>query len=110
MAQLVRIHPGDKCLLEKNICQTTALISAINSLGTGNRIITEVTTPPLPYTIPDNVYHSYTIITTGTVSLDGVSVPEGSYSFGGGVNDLLDGTTITSSGGGSVVITSQRKA
>ena len=108
MSKLVRLHPGDKCLLEKNICQTTALISAINALGTGTRIITEVVTPTLPHTIQDYVYHSYTIITTGTVSLDGVSVPEGSYSFGGGVNDLIDGTTIT--GTGSVVITSQRKA
>lgn len=108
MGNLMRIHPGDRCLLEKNICQTTTLISAINSLGTGVNIITEVVTPTLPHTIPDNVYHSYTIITTGTVSLDGVSVPEGSYSFGGGVNDLLDGTAIT--GTGSVVITSQRKA
>ena len=104
MANYIKLSPNDQNLLRSVSCAVRSLSTL---LSTPTNIETGILAPALPYTIPDNVYHSYTIITTGVVSIDGVAVVDGAYSFGAGTNDLLTGKTIT--GAGSVVITTQKK-
>ena len=104
MSQYVKLSPNDQSLLRASSCA----VNKLNNILTTNSIIeTGILAPTLPYTIPDNVYHSFTIITTGFVELDGVSVADGAYSYGAATNDLLTGKVIT--GTGSVIITTQKK-
>lgn len=105
-SQYVKLSPNDQNLLRAASCA----VKSLNTILTTNSVIeTGVLAPSLPYTIPDNVYHSFTIITTGAVELDGVLVPEGSYSYGANTGDLLTGFAITTSSSGTVVITTQKK-
>ena len=71
----------------------------------GCKISKKIYAPSLPHTIKDYKYSSYVIDTTGSVELDGVSVDEGVYTFGGKPADKVQGVTIT--GTGSVVIIAQ---
>ncbi len=72
-------------------------------------ITTGILSPALPYTIPDDIYNSFTIITSGTVSIDGVAVIAGSYTYSCNSNETLKGLDLTTSGGGTVVILTQQK-
>jgi len=63
-----------------------------------------------PLILAANTYFSYTISTTGSVTIDGVLVPEGSWTWSSGVNDLLSSKTISTTGSGSVIVTTQQKA
>lgn len=60
----------------------------------------------LPYKIKDNKFHSYTIVVSGTGgTINGISVPQGTYSYGGGVADKLTGVEL--GGTASFIITTQ---
>ena len=104
MANYIKLSPNDQSLLRSVSCAVRSLSTVLSA---PINIETGILAPTLPYIIPDNVFHSYTIITTGVISIDGVAVVDGAYSYGGGTNDLLTGKTIT--GSGSVVITTQKK-
>ncbi len=81
----------------------------ISKTSCGIKVTPEIKAPALPHTIKDYVYNSYTIITTGTVELNGIAVPSGTYSFGGDPKDVIGGMTLTTSSGGSVVIISTKR-
>lgn len=87
----------------------TTVDSNITAYNTGQHSVTFIS-PALPYTITDYTYCSYSIVTQGSVAIDGVTVPSG-YSFNTscGSNETLEGKTIADVSSGSVFITLQEK-
>jgi len=73
-------------------------------------ITTGILAPVLPYTIADGLYNSFTIITTGSVSIDSITVPAGlSYTYSCNSNETLTGKALANISGGSVIILTQQK-
>lgn len=77
---------------------------------TSGSVDNSIVSPVLPYTIVSGTYRSYTIITSGDVMIDGVSVPSGSYlTWNGESNETGSSKVITTPGGGTVIILTQIK-
>ena len=87
----------------------TTIQANLASYNTGQHSVS-FSSPQLPYTILDNMYCAYSIVTQGSVAIDGITVPHGySFNVSCGSNEVLKGKEITNVSGGSVFITLQEK-
>lgn len=94
----------------------TNIYNSINDLATSlqtyntGAVATEIIAPVLPYEISTGLYYSYTIITSGSVTIDGVEVPTGTtLTWTCGSNETLTSKVVDTAGGGTVVITTSQK-
>lgn len=100
--EITKLSQNDRCLLK-------SVVQAINRLKVGVSIETDSISPALPYTIASGVFNSYmVVVTSGTVDINGATVPAGTYSFAGGVYDLLNGLLIEDNTSGVVTILTQK--
>lgn len=136
MPQYVRLVPDDRCLLQKSVCAIDTLQVTLETQGAADSILLQeiidgsvveqgllqdlidqdtgivtagISSPALPTSITANTYNSYTIITSGSVGIDGVTVLPGTYTWSSGSNEVLSGKTLTDVSGGSVIILTQQK-
>jgi hypothetical protein len=68
-----------------------------------------VLTPGLPWTSTGTEYAITLIVTAGTVSIQGATVPVGEYSFKCGSNETLDTINVTDVSGGAIIVLTQIK-
>jgi hypothetical protein len=111
---VVTLYNNGEPISDSNPLPTESTGSSINILlqeiidQNSGTVTNGIISPTLPYSIPADTYRSYTIITTGDVSIDGVSVSAGSYSWSGSGDEKSSDKEIT--GTGSVIILTQTKS
>lgn len=98
------IYESSFSILSNILSSLTQIINnQVGLVATGIQNIT------LPYSIPGNVYNSFTIITSGSVSIDSVTVPPGTYTYSCGSNEKLTGKALADVSGGSVILLTTAK-
>lgn len=105
MSTKVELSAFDRNLLRSLInCVTTN----VRNTESGDMVAGVLNASSLPYTINGGEFQSYTVITTGVVTINSITVPEGTYTWTAPNNGTL--TALEIDGAGSVVITTTKKA